>query len=189
MLPRAARGASIRRAAPRPVHTVPEQTRKWHPGHRRRRAAKQAAENVRKTTENDAGNTRHVRIFVLYMPEIPDAGARIGRRSSGPRAASASPPRPPTAYGGRTRPHASGLPDVRSGNPGERVRLVVPCAEPNASTGFAGGGRGKQANEPDPSTLSGAGGTFLRLARPKRSDRRCDKIYDRQCIIAEKNDR
>ncbi len=146
MLPRAARGASIRRAAPRPVHTVPEQTRKWHPGHRRRRAAKQAAENVRKTTENDAGNTRHVRIFVLYMPEIPDAGARIGRRSSGPRAASASPPRPPTAYGGRTRPHASGLPDVRSGNPGERVRLVVPCAEPNASTGFAGGEESKRTN-------------------------------------------
>ncbi len=146
MLPRAARGASIRRAAPRPVHTVPEQTRKWHPGHRRRRAAKQAAENVRKTTENDAGNTRHVRIFVLYMPEIPDAGARIGRRSSGPRAASASPPRPPTAYGGRTRTHASGLPDVRSGNPGERVRLVVPCAEPNASTGFAGGEESKRTN-------------------------------------------
>ena len=146
MLPRAARGASIRRAAPRPVHTVPEQTRKWHPGHRRRRAAKQAAENVRKTTENDAGNTRHVRIFVLYMPEIPDAGARIGRRSSGPRAASASPPRPPTAYGVRTRPHASGLPDVRSGNPGERVRLVVPCAEPNASTGFAGGEESKRTN-------------------------------------------
>ena len=146
MLPRAARGASIRRAAPRPVHTVPEQTRKWHPGHRRRRAAKQAAENVRKTPEHDAGNTRHVRIFVLYMPEIPDAGARIGRQSSGPRAASASPPRPPTAYGGRTRPHASGLPDVRSGNPGERVRLVVPCAEPNASTGFAGGEESKRTN-------------------------------------------
>ena len=141
MLPRAARGASIRRAAPRPVHTVPEQTRKWHPGHRRRRAAKQAAENVRKTTENDAGNTRHVRIFVLYMPEIPDAGARIGRRSSGPRAASASPPRPPTADGGRTRPHARGLPARPSATPGGRGRLVVPCAKPNASTGFAGGGR------------------------------------------------
>lgn len=99
MLPRAARGASIRRAAPRPVHTVPEQTRKWHPGHRRRRAAKQAAENVRKTTENDAGNTRHVRIFVLYMPEIPDAGARIGagRRARGLRPQVRPAPRPPTA--------------------------------------------------------------------------------------------
>ena len=168
MLPRAARGASIRRAAPRPVHTVPEQTRKWHPGHRRRRAAKQAAENVRKTTENDAGNTRHVRIFVLYMPEIPDAGARIGRRSSGPRAASASPPRPPTAYGGRTRTHASGLPDVRSGNPGERVRLVVPCAEPNASTGFAGGEESKRTNRIRP--------VAIRRGRPLPPHRRAEAL-------------
>lgn len=188
MLPRAARGASIRRAAPRPVHTVPEQTRKWHPGHRRRRAAKQAAENVRKTTENDAGNTRHVRIFVLYMPEIPDAGARIGRRSSGPRAASASPlrPRPPTADE-RARTRA----DCRTCGPAIRGNgSVLSCrAQNRTQVRVLPGERKASERTGSVQSLSGAGGTFLRLARPKRSDRRCDKIYDRQCIIAEKNDR
>ena len=181
MLPRAARGASIRRAAPRPVHTVPEQTRKWHPGHRRRRTCGRR----RRTTPGIRGmyGYSYCTCRKFRMPEL---ASDAGRRARGPHPQVRSAPRPPTADE-RARTRA----DCRTARPTLRGNgSVSSCrAQNRTQVRVLPGGGGKQANEPDPSTLSGAGGTFLRLARPKRSDRRCDKIYDRQCIIAEKNDR
>lgn len=181
MLPRAARGASIRRAAPRPVHTVPEQTRKWHPGHRRRRTCGRR----RRTTPGIRGmyGYSYCTCRKFRMPEL---ASDAGRRVRGLRPQVRSAPDRLRRTNAPARERIAGRAVRQSGGTGPSCRAV---RRTERKYGFCRGGRGKQANEPDPSTLSGAGGTFLRLARPKRSDRRCDKIYDRQCIIAEKNDR